>query len=118
MALCTAVAFMLCVRATLAQGVEQRPNVLLIYVDDMGYNDLACYGARDPGESPHLSASSIMQRRFVLLTAVFLATTALHAKTPPRQEDSNPLKLRYGAEIREETLAQGASWNWNPEDTQ
>ena len=27
----------------------QQPNILLIYVDDMGYNDLACYGAQDPG---------------------------------------------------------------------
>ena len=31
------------------------PNVLLIYVDDMDYNDLGCYGAQDPGiEAPNI----------------------------------------------------------------
>jgi len=32
-----------------AQDTPKRPNVLLIYVDDLGYNDLACYGAKNPG---------------------------------------------------------------------
>ena len=33
----------------LLSQVESKPNVLLIYVDDMGYNDLGCYGSLDPG---------------------------------------------------------------------
>ena len=29
------------------QATETRPNVLMIYVDDMGYGDPGCYGGRD-----------------------------------------------------------------------
>ena len=44
--------------AAFAVGAEvpaSKPNVLVIYVDDVGYNDLGCYGARDPAiETPNI----------------------------------------------------------------
>lgn len=43
----TRVLILLTTCSTLAAA--QPPNVVLIYVDDMGYNDLGCYGANDPG---------------------------------------------------------------------
>ena len=40
-------AFVMNAASASSQGAERRPNVLLINVDDMGYNDLGCYGAKD-----------------------------------------------------------------------
>ena len=37
-----------------AQGQTQRPNIMLIVVDDMGYSDLGCFGGEV--ESPNLDA--------------------------------------------------------------
>ncbi len=41
-----------CMQVTYAQGKKQ-PNVLMVYVDDLGYGDLGLYGAKDI-ETPHL----------------------------------------------------------------
>ena len=57
--------FMVGVSAASAQTGGQRPNVLLIYVDDMGYNDLGCYGAQDPGiKTPNIDRLAAEGVRF------------------------------------------------------
>jgi len=57
--------FMVCVGVASAQEGGQRPNVLLIYVDDMGYNDLGCYGAKDPGiKTPNIDRLAAEGVRF------------------------------------------------------
>ena len=45
-----------------AQGQTQRPNIMLIVVDDMGYSDLGCFGGEV--ESPNLDALAASGMRF------------------------------------------------------
>ncbi|UZJ64966.1 sulfatase-like hydrolase/transferase [Sphingobacterium sp. KU25419] len=40
---------------TAVMGQQDKPNVVLIYVDDLGYGDLGCYGA-EKIKTPHLDA--------------------------------------------------------------
>lgn len=48
--------------ASLAQGQEQCPNIMLIMVDDMGYSDLQCFGGEV--QSPNLNRLSKEGSRF------------------------------------------------------
>ena len=50
-----------CMSTILAQN--NRPNVLLIYVDDLGYGDLSCYGATKV-HTPHLDKLATNGLRF------------------------------------------------------
>lgn len=48
-----------------AQSKNKKPNIILIYVDDMGYNDLACYGAKDLGiKTPNIDRLASQGIRF------------------------------------------------------
>ena len=48
-----------------AEDATEKPNVLLMYVDDLGYNDLGCYGAKDPGiKTPNIDRLGAAGVRF------------------------------------------------------
>jgi arylsulfatase len=46
-------------------NAAEKPNILLIFVDDLGYNDLGCYGAKDPAiQTPNLDRMAAEGIRF------------------------------------------------------
>ena len=47
-------AILLLLSFSVAQGADQRPNILLVMADDMGWTDLGCFGSEI--ETPHLDA--------------------------------------------------------------
>ncbi len=53
-----ATAFLFCVASA-----DERPNILCIMVDDLGYGDLSCYGAED-AETPNIDALFASGMRF------------------------------------------------------
>lgn len=52
----------------------QRPNVILIYADDLGYGDLSCYGARGV-RTPHVDRLAAEGIRFTNTHAVAATST-------------------------------------------
>ena len=56
------------------QQAPERPNVILIYADDLGYGDLACYGARGI-RTPHVDRLAAEGIRFTNTHAVAATST-------------------------------------------
>jgi arylsulfatase A-like enzyme len=50
-------------RPNAAAALADRPNVLLIYADDMGYNELSCYGGKHV-PTPHIDSIAAGGVRF------------------------------------------------------
>ena len=51
-------------------GQDKKPNFLIIYVDDLGYNDLGCYGAKDTTiKSPNIDRMAAEGIRFTNWTS-------------------------------------------------
>ncbi|MCF8346791.1 MAG: sulfatase-like hydrolase/transferase, partial [Bacteroidales bacterium] len=62
----TALAFSLLLSCSVQQKNEQPPNILFIFIDDMGYGDLGCYGNLNV-HTPNidkLAAEGILFRQF------------------------------------------------------
>ena len=68
----------LAIPATGAQATPERPNVVLIYADDLGYGDLSCYGGEGRIETPHTDRLAEEGIRFTQ------AYTAASVCTPAR----------------------------------
>jgi arylsulfatase A-like enzyme len=76
------VAILLCAFSTLQLKAQQKPNVLILYTDDLGYGDLSCYGAKAISTShidwlaenglrftdAHCTASTCTPSRFSILS--------------------------------------------------
>ncbi len=65
--LCFALTFVLAMlsfhNTALSETMSSRPNVILIYVDDMGYGDLGCYGSKI-NATPHIDKLATQGMRF------------------------------------------------------
>ncbi|MEM6471495.1 MAG: sulfatase-like hydrolase/transferase, partial [Planctomycetota bacterium] len=42
-------------QALLQRGFADRPNVILVMCDDLGYGDLKCFNKQSPIQTPHLN---------------------------------------------------------------
>jgi arylsulfatase A-like enzyme len=60
---------LLLVALCLAANGAERPNIVLIFADDLGFNDLSCYGRKDQS-TPHLDKLAAQGMRF---TAAYCA---------------------------------------------
>jgi arylsulfatase B len=62
--------------AGVSATAEQRPNVIFIVVDDLGYGELGCYGGKDI-PTPHIDSLAASRARFTsgYVTAPFCATS-------------------------------------------
>ena len=84
------------------QSENKKPNIILIYVDDMGYNDLACYGALDPGiKSPHIDRLASEGIRFTnYLSASSVCSPSRGAVLTGRYPQRNGLPVTPGPDDR------------------
>src|SRR5690349_12902300 len=58
-----------------ARGADRPPNVVMIFVDDMGYGDLTCYGSKGPA-TPNLDR---MAKEGVRFTDFYVAQAVCSA---------------------------------------
>ena len=91
------------VRAAAQPAASRPPNILIFYIDDMGYGDLACYGGK-LAKTPHLDAIAAAGARFTqgyisacvcspsrvgLMTGRYQAHTGHDGLTTTRNPDSS-----------------------------
>jgi arylsulfatase A-like enzyme len=61
--LCGVMLLSLCPGRAVAEPAQQPPNIVIIFIDDMGYSDIGPFGS-DPNLTPHLNQMAKEGRRF------------------------------------------------------
>ena len=101
--------------AGVSASAEQRPNVIFIVVDDLGYGELGCYGGKDI-PTPHLDSLAASGARFTngYVTAPFCAASRAALMTGRYQTrfgfEFNPIGAKnaapgIGLPVAEKTVA-------------
>ena len=94
-----------------AKPGDQRPNVVVIFADDLGYGDLSCYGATKL-KTPNIDRLAAQGRKFTdAHSASAVCTPSRYAlltgEYPHRKELSKPVFLKSGLVIdpKQQTVA-------------
>jgi arylsulfatase A-like enzyme len=102
--------WLFCIAVTHAQPAE-KPNVVLVFADDLGYGDLSCYGATKV-QTPNIDRLADEGRRFTdAHSASAVCTPSRYAlltgEYPHRKNLHKPVFLKTGLVIdtRQQTLA-------------
>ncbi|QHT65725.1 sulfatase [Rhodocytophaga rosea] len=98
--------------AYISKQADSRPNVVLFFIDDLGYGDLSSYGAMSY-RTPHLDQMAVEGTRFTNFLAAQAVCSASRAAIltgcyPNRVGMSGALgpNSRIGLNLQEETLAE------------
>jgi hypothetical protein len=69
---------------TMGQAAEQRPNVVIVFADDLGYGDLGCYGATQV-RTPNIDRLAAQGRMFTDAHSASAVCTPSHHNPGSRE---------------------------------
>jgi arylsulfatase A-like enzyme len=115
-------------KARAAKAIDRKPNIVMIYVDDMGYGDVACFGAKDV-KTPNLdrmaaagvkfthcynSSSACSPSRAALLTGCYHARLSIFTVFGPSVKIGlNPSEITIAELLRPKGYATGVIGKWH-----
>jgi arylsulfatase A len=115
--------------ATLARAAAPRPNIVLCFIDDMGYGDIEPYGSRK-NRTPRLSRMAAEGVRFTdfylastacspsrsaLLTGCYAERVNMHGRVcfPNQPKALNPVEYTMGEMLRDAGYVTGCFGKWH-----
>ena len=120
--------FSLCVFLTRSTLAAPLPNIVIIFMDDMGYADVSCFGA-EGYETPHIDRLAAEGRKFTnfhvaqpvcsasrtaLLTGCYPNRLGMHgALGPNARHGINPAELTLAELVKKKGYATAAVGKWH-----
>jgi len=99
-------------QATVQKARRQKPNIIIIFCDDLGYGDLACYGS-EVNNTPNLDRMAKEGMRF---TDFYVAASVCSPSRASLMTACYPKRVGLGFGQRRWVLFPGDSIGLNPEE--